>query len=234
MALTRTLAQLRDAVQRTADVREFTDKHPASYINDLINRGIGALERICRTTNPEFRPVASTTINTDGLNTTFGLPSNFRSLISIVYTDDNGEKTWLQPYEFFERAVLTNPETTSNSNRAYAYKVIGSNLELLPRPPDDHSAFIWYTTTTTQLSGDASTLDTLDRLDDYVIWYAAAEIANERENWARYDRLVGRMGALEAEIRVLARQIDLSAPARVTDLRFADRFRDRFGRRNWR
>lgn len=233
MALTRTLEQLREAVQRTADVREFTEKHPTSYINDLVNRGLGALSRICRTTNPEFQPIASTTITTDGDTATYALPSNFRSLISVVYTDDNAVKTWLQPFEMFERATLTESETVSNSTRALAYRVIGTNIELQPLPPEDHSALVWYATTVTQLTGDAQTFDTMERLDDYVIWYAAREIANERENWARYDRLTASMAALEGDIRILARSIDLSAAGRITDLQFANRFRDRFGRRRW-
>jgi hypothetical protein len=232
MPLTRTLAQLREAVQRTADIVQFTDKHPDSYVNDLINRGLGALSRICRTTNPEFQPIGSTTISCDGVNTSFALPSNFRSLISVEYTGENSEKSWLVPFELHERPALTTPETQSNSIRAYAYKVIGTNLQLLPLAPSGHTAFVWYATTATQLSSDASTVDTMDRLDDYVIWYAAAEIAQERENWARYDRLVQRMGALEADIRILARSVDLSHPSRITDVRVAAR--DRYGRKVWR
>jgi hypothetical protein len=233
VALTRTLAQLREAVQRTADIREFTEKHPDAYVNDLINRGLGALSRICRTTNPEFQPIGSTTITTDGIESSYALPSNFRSLISVVYTDENSVRNWLQPYEFFERGELTNPETTSNSTRAYGYKVIGSNLDLLPRPPANHTALVWYATTVTQLAADAATFDTVERLDDYVIWYAAREIANERQNWQRYDRLTAAMGMLEGDIRVLARSIDLTAGPRVTNLQYANTFRDRYGRR-WR
>lgn len=235
MALTRTLAQLRDAVQRTADIVQFTDKHPDSYVNDLVNRGLGALSLLCRTVDPEFQPIASTTLTCDGSNTTYALPSNFRSLISVEYTHD-GFKTWLEPYQLHERASLTTPDVQANATTATGYKVIGTNLELLPLPSEDDTALCWYATNVTQLSADASTVDVMDRLDSYVIWWAAREVAQERENWERYDRLSASMAALEGDIRILARSKDLSAPGRPTDTRYASgRGPDRYGRtrRSW-
>ena len=219
MALTTTLEIMRDAVQRTADVVAFTDKHPVTRINALINQGLGALSRICRTTNPEFQPVASTTVTADGVATAYALPNNFRSLISVEYTDSQSRKDWLQPYNINERAALTTLATVGASLRAHAYRVIGTNIELLPRPPSGDSALLWYATTVTQLSQDAQMFDTMERLDSYVIWWAAREIAMEREAWERHDRLSGKLAELEADIRILARSIDLSTPARVTRLR---------------
>jgi hypothetical protein len=231
LALNRQLGDIRDAVMRTADVAAFTDKHPATYVNDLVNRGLGALSRVCRTTNPEFQPVASTTITMDGSATVYGLPGNFRSLISVVYTDSNKRKTWMQPLEWPERAVLTTPETVSHATRAAGYQLVGTNIEFLPKPPKNDTALLWFATSVTQLSGDSSVFDTMERLDQYVIWWAAREIAQERENWSRVDRLAQRLGEMEGDIRILARSLDLSAPGRVANLRLAGHYRDRFGRR---
>jgi hypothetical protein len=234
MSLNRRLDDIRDAVMRTADVVAFTDKHPASYVNDLVNRGLGALSRLCRTVNPEFQPVASTTITMDGSNTVYGLPAGFRSLLTVVYTDSNSNKVWLLPFEGFERAVLTTPDTVSNATRALGYQLIGTNIEFLPKPPSGDKALIWYATSVTQLANDSSVFDTMDRLDEYVIWWAARAIAQERENWPRCDRLTAWMKDMEDDIRILARSIDLSAPSRIADVRFAE-VRDRFGRRyRWR
>src|SRR5678816_3394381 len=99
MSLTTTLALMRTAVRATADVVAFTDKHDDTRLNVLINQGLGALSRICRTTNPEFQPIASTTVMTDGVATAYALPANFRSLISVEYIDGNDRKTWLTPFE---------------------------------------------------------------------------------------------------------------------------------------
>lgn len=222
MALTTDLEDMRVAVQRTADVVAFTDKHPVERINDLINQGLGALSRICRTTNPEFQPIASSPITFDGVATAYPLPVNFRSLLMVEYIDDEGRKRWLTPHNFNERASLTTPTVQADSLRATSYRLLGTNIEFLPRPPDDHSARIWYATTVTQLTQDAQAWDTMERLDSYVIWWAAREIAMEREAWERHDRLSQKLSDLEADIRILARSLDLSTPTRVTELAYGN------------
>jgi hypothetical protein len=232
VALTQTLAQLREAVQRTADVVAFTDRHPAAYINGLVNRGLGALHRLTAQVNPEFRPLASTTITCDGANTLYALPADFRSLISCEYTDGNDAKSWLTPFEMHERASLTTATERANSVRAHHYRIIGGNIELLPLPPEDHTALLWYATTATQLSSDADTADVFDRLDDYVIWWAAREIADERGDWERAARLDAKLAAMTGDIMVVARQRDVSHPSRIVNLNHADRY-GRTPRRGW-
>ncbi len=227
MALTTTQALIREAVQRTADVVAFTDRHTPASINHLINRGLGALSTLCRTTNPEFRPLGSTTIACNGADTFYPLPTDFRTLLSVEYTGDDGHKTWLNPYELHERARLVEPDLVNGSTRAGWYRVIGDNIELLPLPPDGHSALLWYASTATQLAADADTFDTMDRLDSYVIWWAAREIAMERGDWIRHDKLSEKLISLEGDIRILARSIDLSAASRPVDLAHANR---RWGR----
>ncbi len=224
MPTSRTLEQLRDSVQRVADVRAFTARHSEESVNDLVNRGLGALNRLCASVNPEFRPIASYAIETDGTNTVYGLPPSFRHLISVEYVAD-GVKTWLQPYEMFERAELDPAEP--EAGQAYAYRLLGTNIELLPLPEDGHTATLWYGTTATQLSDDESSVDVSDRLDDYVIWWAAREIAMDRADWERHDRLSAKIASLEEEIRIIARSRDVSAPSRVVDVRT---YTDRYGR----
>lgn len=223
MSLVTTLALMRTAVRATANVAAFTTVHDDTRLNVLINQGLGALSRICRTTNPEFQPIASTPITTDGVATTYALPSNFRSLISVEYTDGDDRKAWLTPYEMHERAALTNAEITARAGRASSYRIIGTNIELLPKPETGHTALLWFATSVAQLAADGSTFDTMDRLDTYVIWWAAREIAMEREAWERHDRLGAKMSEMEAEIRILARSIDLSHPGRVVDRYLARR-----------
>lgn len=230
MALTRTLAQLRESVQRTADIRAFTARHSEASLNDLVNRGIGALWRKTGIIDPHFRPIASTTITADGLSTEYGLPSNFRSLISVEYTADNEDTVWLVPYEMHERAALVDSNTTASLTHASHYRLLGDNIEFLPRPSEDDEFNLWYATTAAQLTADGQTVDVYDRLDDYIIWWAAREIAMDRKEWELHDRLSAKIDSLEADIAILARSRDLSTPSRIVDLRQADRF----GRARWR
>ncbi len=227
MSLTTDLDTMADAVRRTADVVAFTDKHPTTRIYALINQGLGALSRLCRTTNPEFNPIASADFETDGVSTTYALGSSFRSLLSVEYTADD-LKTWLRPYQLQERAALTTSEVYANALRATSYRIMGANIELLPRPPEGHTVFYWYATTVPQLATGGALFDTVERLDTWVIWWAAREIAMEREAWERHDRLSAKLAEMTDEIRILARSIDLSHPERVVDV-WPDK-----RRRSWR
>lgn len=233
MPLTTDQQTIRDAVRQSADVVAFTDKHTDARINDLINQALGALSRLCRTTNPEFQPIGSSTIPMDGIATSYGLPANFRSLLSVEYTGDSGIKFWLNPHQLSERAALTDPDTTATATQAAGYRLMGSNIELLPRPPLGHSILIWYATTATQLVANGATFDTMERLDTYVIWWAAREIAADREAWERHDRLTAKLSELEADIRILARSLDLSMPKRVVDVRVAQQSMGRYRPRRW-
>lgn len=226
MPLTRTLAQFRDAVQRTAGIVAFVGtgkRHSQDQVDDNINRGFGALQRITAAIDPEFRPIASTTFTTDGSATEYGLPINCRSVLAVHYTID-GKSVWLTPYELPERPALINMTTDSSSTRAHHYKVLGSNIEFLPRPASGHTVLLWYAPTVTQLSSPTSAADVFERLDDYVIWWAAREIAMDREDYERHDRLTQKIEGMEEQIAICARSRDLSQPARIVDLRMADRY----------
>ncbi len=216
MALTRRLDQIVDAIQRTAGVVAFTDAHPVPYIKDLACRGIAALHRVTATTDTEFRPVGSFSYTTDGIATTRALPVDLRSILAVEYIID-GYQGFLEPYEWSERPMLAQTVDTTTTGRALAYKRIGTSIELLPKPDAGHTVRIWYATTASQPASDSDTVDVYDRLDDYIIWWAAREIANERENWERFDRLTGLIQTLEGDIRVLARSRDVSAAPRIAN-----------------
>lgn len=226
MPLTRTLAQIRDSVQRTAGISAFVGtgkRHSTESVNDLINRGFGALQRATAVIDPEFRPLASEDIETDGDATEYALPADCRSVLAVYYTADD-TSDWLTRYELHERAALTDDEATALASRAWHYRVLGGNIELLPLPDEGHTATVWYATTAIQLTADGQAADVYDRLDDYVIWWAAREIAMDREDWERHDRLGGKLAELDQQIQILARSRDLSGPSRIVDLRQADRY----------
>lgn len=215
---TRTLGEIVDAIQRTADVVAFTDRHPVSYIKDLACRGLGALQTLTATTDPEFRPVGSTQWTTDGITGELTLPVDCRSIIAVQYTVD-GSKTFLEPFEWAERPQLADTSISNPTGRAAGFQRLGTSIELLPVPVANHTVKMWYATTVQQPSADADPVDVYDRLDSYVIWWAAREIADERENWQRVASLTTKMQALEADIRILARSRDISTPTRIIDRR---------------
>jgi hypothetical protein len=91
-----------------------------------------------------------------------------------------------------------------------------------------YSLTLWYapapnTLTTTQ------TYDTIARLDDYIVDYAARFICRKDSNWELHDRLSASLTAMEGEIEALARNRDLNSPSRIIDCSRRDRYgRSRF------
>lgn len=235
MACTQSLLQIRNNVRKLADVEGTTAlvRHPDADINDYINRGIGAFHRILTQAAPDERVLASSTISTTSGTSVYALPSDFDHLVSFDLTA-NGAKVWLVAYELNERPLLTNT-TISFSGIPFTYRLRGSNVELLPTPASTYTGTLWYVTAPTQLSGDGSAWDTINRLDDYLIAYAAKLVATKDKSWDLVGECRTTLGELDTEIRILARSRDKNSPPRVVDEMLTNRFGRRVGLpRRWR
>ena len=66
--------------------------------------------------------------------------------------------------------------------------------------------------------------DTIARLDDYIVTYAARFLAEKDKNWDHYDRLTARLSELKAEVETLGRNRDLNSPGRIVDISQRDRW----------
>jgi hypothetical protein len=224
MALTQTLAQLRTNVRRMADAGGTTalQRHPDADLNDYVNRGIAALRRELDVAIPDQRFLASSTVTTVAGTTTYSLPADFNHLVSIDILAD-GTKTWLLPYELHERASLTSPDINS-SGVPLAYRLMGGNVELLPAPQGVYTVTLWYVADPSTLSLDASTFDTITRLDDYVIAYAAKLVAMKDKNWDLLGACDGLMDRMREDVQFIARSRDRNSPSRIVDESLANRW----------
>ena len=224
MALTQTLAQLRTNVRRMADAGGTTalQRHPDADLNDYVNRGIAALRRELDVAIPDQRFLASSTVTTAAGTTTYSLPADFNHLVSIDILAD-GTKTWLLPYEMHERASLTTPDTNA-SGVPLSYRLRGSNVELLPAPQGVYTVTLWYVSDPSTLSLDASTFDTITRLDDYVIAYAAKLVAMKDKNWDLAGACDGLMDRMREDVQFIARSRDRNSPSRIVDESLANRW----------
>lgn len=118
------------------------------------------------------------------------------------------------------------------------YRLRAGNIEYLPTPgASGYTSTLWYVPVPVTLaSGGATTFDTIDRLDDYIIWYAAREVAKKDRLWDLHNVLSQNLAELRSDIEMLARNRDMNSPPRVRDDLACDRFgrsgeRDRYGRR---
>lgn len=226
MALTQTLAQLRSATRREADL-EGTDalsRHPDSDVNDAVNRGLAALYRILVRSRGEQRYLSSQSISTAAGTTTYALGSTFMHLISIDITV-NGRKYWLQAYQPNERVSLSDTNIAW-TGEPFCYAIRGDNIELLPTPGGVYAVTAWFVPAPVALSSDSDTTDTIARLDDYVIWYAARELATKDRAWDLVAALTAKLNEMRDDIESIARSRDQNSPSRMTD----ESVNDRFGR----
>lgn len=238
MALTQTLAQIRESVRQYADVKGTTAllRHPDATVNDYINRALGSLHRKLDEAGVGMQFLSSSTVTTSAGTATYSLPADFRHLISLDLTA-NGVKTWLVGYEVHERAALTDPSATF-AGVPFTYRLRGSVVELLPTPQGVYSGTLWYVPTPTQFAtsgGDASTWDTIDRLDDYLVAYAAKLIATKDKKKDLFAAAKDTMQELDDEIRAIGRRRDMNSPARPVDEYMTNRWGRRTGiPRRWR
>lgn len=224
MALTQTLLQLRTNVRRMADVAGTTalQRHPDADLSDYVNRGIAALRRELDVAIPDQRFLTSDTVTTVVGTTSYALESDFTFLVSVDILA-NGTKTWLLPFEMHERASLTTPDSAT-SGIPFTYRLRGANLELLPAPQGVYTVTVWYVAAPTTLSADGDTFDTITRLDDYVIAYAAKLVAMKDKNWDLAQACDGIMDRMRDDVQFIARSRDRNAPSRIVDESLADRW----------
>jgi hypothetical protein len=224
VALTQTQEQMRNGVRKFANVQGTTAllRHPDADLNDYINRALGSLHRKLTTALPDQRILSSTTITTESGVSSYGLPALFDYLISVELLA-HGHRSWLTAYEMFERPVLVSPDQPTDGI-PIAYRLRGGNIDLLPTPLDGYSVLLWYVPAATQLTGNAQTYDTISRLDEYVIAYAARPIAIKDKNWDLAAACKAIIDELTVDIEVLARNRDRNSPPRIVDVYQTDRW----------
>lgn len=228
MALTRSREDMREAAFRFANVQGVTARlrHPTDDGDDAVNRALGSLYRKLNEANSDQRYLASTNVTTSSGQSVYSLPSNFDHLISVDMLA-NSMRTWLGAFEPSERARLTDP-TIAYTGIPIAYRLEGGNVELLPTPRDSYTVRLWYVPTSPQLTQDAQTFDTVSRLDDYVIAYAARILATKDKAWDLVAECRNVCTELLEEIALIGRRLDHNSPARITDVYE----HNRFGRHN--
>lgn len=231
MALTQTREQMRDAVRKFTNTQGTSAllRHPHADINDYLNRAWSRLRYRLNQANPDQRFLASDSDVTSDGTSLYSLPSDFGFLISVDIVA-NGTKSWLTSYEMHERASLTSADQPS-SGIPFCYRLRAGNIEFLPEPGGEYTYTLWYVPHTSELSADASVIDTVNRLDDFVIAYASRFVATKDKNWDLLKECKDLVGELEQEIEVMGRQRDQNSPARIVDVYQADRWGCRRRRR---
>lgn len=233
MALTRTETLMIADVRKLADIQGTggTQRHPDADIRDYLNRGIGSFHRLLTAAIPDQRFVSSQSITTANGTASYAVASDLDSIFSVDI-NANGVKQWLTAWEPHEYAQLTDPNV-AYSGVPLKYRVQGTNIVLTPTPTGVYTVTVWYLPVPSQLTTGTDTIDTINRLDDYVTSYAAQLVAIKDKQWDLHDRLGARLAQLASEVETVARMRDRNSPPRVVDEGLSNRYGGR-GRRRYR
>jgi len=150
-------------------------RHPDADLNEYIDLALGALHRALTNSGSGQRYLSSATVTMTSGTALYALGATFDYLISVDLTA-NGHKSWLTAYEMHERPGLTTPDSTA-SGVPYKYRLQGGNIEYLPTPTGAYTSTVWFVPTPTQFTADGDTFDTVNRLDTFLVAYAARFIA---------------------------------------------------------
>lgn len=218
MALTQTRTQIRANVRRLSDTggTNALVRHPDADLNEYIDQALGALHRALSMGIVDQRYLSSTSVSiTEALGASYALPATFDHLISVDLSA-NGYKSWLTAYEMHERPGLTTPDANTTGTPT-TYRLRGSNIEYLPTPGGSYTSVLWYVPTPTQFTADADTFDTVNRLDTFLVAYAARFIGVKDKNTTLVGLCDELIGELREDIAMVSRSRDKNSPPRVVD-----------------
>jgi len=224
VSLNQTLAQMRAGVREFANVKGTSAlaRHPDATLNDNIDRALGSLRRKLDAAQPDQRYLATTTLATTAGVSLVPLPADFQFLISLELSTD-GYRRWFQAYDMREHADLTSPDLPTNGI-PYVYRLMGGNLDLLPVPNAEYTPQLWYVPDHDQLESDGDTFDTISRLDDYIIPYAARLIAIKDKNWDLVAACKQLIDEITPEIEAIGRNRDRNGQRKPVDVFMRDRW----------
>jgi hypothetical protein len=228
MALNVNRGAIRASVRQAADIENATARHSDSELNDFINRGIAALYYLINESRGGQYYVTTATVPTVAGTASYALASDFYKLLSVTATI-NGRQCPLLPVDDEAQRVLLSDTSYGWRGEPARYELAGGNIVFYPTPQAVYSIAVRYVPAAPQPAADGTNLDTIERFDDYVIYYAAREAATKDEEWELVTALTTRLLEVEARVRASAPMRDQGAPPRVQDTREAELL----GRRRW-
>ena len=212
MARSRTLGQMRSDVRLRADLvgNQFVSD---SEINEYINQSLAELyDRLVGARGQEYyaKEQVITTTGVEG----YALPADHYTTL-YVELEDGGTRFRLGSYSFHQRAALIGSSAT-NPGRPVAFRIIESNLTLLPAPTAGYTVRHWYAPACPRLVLDADSFDGVDGWEEYAIWRAVVYVRQKED--LDVTVAAGIMGQLRARIEGLAPFRAQQNTERVTDV----------------
>ena len=207
MARVRTLAQLRDAARKRADIegsQHITDPE----LNEDINASIAALHALCvEASEDDFATTAAIT-------TVAGLATYTVTLYKVrsVQIVDQGYVRDLDRFMLADLPRLTN-SVYGGTGAPTMYRMIGGKIMLAPTPQAAYAVTVYGVAASADLAIDADTLDGRDGWEEWVVVDAAIKCAIKEEQDIR--DMVTERDRVQARILSQMRSLDQGRPPMV-------------------
>lgn len=217
MARTRRLDELRADAYERADLESATDRHPPARVTRYINQGIAELRDLIINARGRafFRKNPPQTITTIAGQTRYALNTDFYRLISIRLVAPGG---YLLD-AFTPELEPELREVTGAGSQPTHYELQDGYVELLPSPAASYQFVLEYIPTTTDLVADSDPFDGFNGWEEYVVCYAAKQMALKDDEKADVSEMNTEMASLRARIQKLAPHRDAFRSETVKDVR---------------
>jgi len=203
-----TLANLRTRVRRRAD-RENDPHITEPELTTHINASYKELWDLLVAASADYF-LTSEEFTLSGSSSTRALPSGYYKTRGVDYSD-SGEWRPLKRFTFHNR----------NRDDVRRYRVMGTNLRIIPEGNCPGTYRHWYEVGPTALSADGDTLnDAVDMWDEYIVVDAAIKVSLKSEK--DVSALMAEKQALAQRISVMAATRDDGEPDTVTDVQYQD------------
>lgn len=218
------LGQLRLMSQQRAD-RVNSNFVTLPEWNSYINQSYFELYDLLIDTYEDYYVTGPTTLTTTGSNL-IALPTNFYKLMGVDGSPGSSNAfVTLKKFNFIARNRYIYPQLPNTLLGIFnpQYRLVGSNLMLIPTPQSGQTLQIWYIPKLTQLLQDTDILTGISGWSEYVICDAAIKALQKEESDVSV--LMAQKMALIKRIEESAMNRDAGQPDTISDTRsFSDRW----------
>ena len=207
MARVRTLAQLRDAARKRADI-EGSQHITDAELNESINESIAALHALCvEACEDDFAITASITTTPNVATYTVTLYK-----VRSVQIVDQGYVRELDRFMLSDLPRLTN-SVYGGTGAPMMYRMIGGKIHFAPTPQAAYSVTVYGVAASADLASDVAELDGRDGWEEWVVLDAAIKCGLKEEQDVR--DLVAERNVVLGRILSQMRSLDQGRPPMV-------------------
>jgi len=152
----------------------------ASELTGLINSSIHELHDLLIQCYDTDYYLSSYTFSTSANVDSYALPSDFYKMRGLDMKITSTDWDSIRPFSFADRNLYQN---TSWSNASYGrYRLMGSNLVLMPKPTATYDSQLWYIPSSVELSASGDTFDGINGFEEFVVIDTAIKMRVKEES----------------------------------------------------